>query len=49
MRKIIDLRNELGDNKVKIDQMNKNEIIAKKNMNEMEDKMIKVYSGFKNI
>ena len=49
MRKIIDLRNDLGDNKEKIDQMNKNEIIAKKNMNEMEDKMIKVYSGFKNI
>ena len=49
MRKIIDLRNNLGDSKANIDQMNKNEIMAMKNMNEMEDKMIKVYSGFKSV
>ena len=46
MRKVIDLRKNLGDNQENIDEMTKNELWAVKNMNEMEDKMIKVFSGF---
>ena len=47
MRKVIELRKNLGDSQANIDQMNRNEFLAVKHMNEMEDKMIKVFSGFK--
>ena len=46
IKKVIDLRENLGDNESNIEQLNKNEINTKKNMNEIEDKMIKVFSGF---
>ena len=48
MKKVIDLRKNFGDNQENIDQMNKNELMTSKSMNEMEDKMIKVFSGYKN-
>lgn len=48
MKKVIDLRKNFGDNQENIDQMNKNELMTAKSMNEMEDKMIKVFSGYKN-
>ena len=47
MRKVIDLRKNMGDSQENIQQMNRNENNAIKNMNEMEDKLIKVFSGFK--
>ena len=47
MKKVIDLRKGLGDNQENLDEITKNELWAVKNMNEMEDKMIKVFSGFK--
>ena len=47
MKKLIDLRQNLGDNQSNIEQLNRNEVSTIKNMNEMEDKMIKVFSGFK--
>ena len=47
MRRVIDLRKNLGDNLSNIDQLNRNEVVTIKSMNEMEDKMIKVFSGFK--
>ena len=49
MKKVIDLRKNFGDNQANIEQMNKNELMAVKNINEMEDKMIKVFSGFKSV
>ena len=47
MRKVIELRKNLGDNQENIDNMNRNEDLAGRSMNEMEDKMIKIFSGFK--
>ena len=46
MRRMIELRKNLDNNKSSIEQINKNEQKTKKNMNENEDKMIKVFSGF---
>lgn len=46
MKKMIELRKNLGDNHSTIEQMNRNEIMTTKNMNDIEDKMIKVFSGF---
>ena len=43
---MIELRKNLDKNKSSFEQINKNEQKTKKNMNEIEDKMIKVFSGF---
>ena len=47
MRKVIEIRKNLVDNQENIDNMNRNEDLARRSMNEMEDKMIKIFSGFK--
>ena len=49
IKKVIDLRKNMGESQENIEQMNRNEVKAMKSMNEIEDKMIKVYSGFKSI
>ena len=46
LRKVIDLRQNLGDNLSNIEQMNRNELNTIRSMDGIEDKMIKVYSGF---
>jgi len=47
MKKVIDLRRYMGDTQENISQMYGNELKTTKSMNEMEDKMIKLFSGFK--
>ena len=47
MRKVIELRKNLIDNQENIDNMNRNEDLGGRSMNEIEDKMIKIFSGFK--
>jgi hypothetical protein len=47
MKKVIELRRYMGDTQESISQMNGNELKTVKSMNEIEDKMIKLYSGFK--
>ena len=46
LNKVIELRKNLEENQDTVNKMNKNELSAIKNMNEMEDKIIKVFSGF---
>lgn len=46
MKKMIELRKNFGDNQSTIEQVNRIEVITTKNMNDIEDKMIKVFSGF---
>ena len=46
MRRMIELRKNNDSNQSSVEQMNRNEQRAAKNMNEIEDKMIKVFSGF---
>ena len=47
MKKVIELRKYMGDTQESISQMNGNELRTTKSMNEIEDKMIKLFSGFK--
>ena len=47
MKKVIELRRYMGDTNESISQMYGNELKTVKNMNEIEDKMIKLFSGFK--
>ena len=46
LKKVIELRKNLEDSRIAVDKVNRKELSAAKNMNEMEDKMIKVFSGF---
>ena len=47
MKKVIELRRYMGDTQESISQMYGNELKTVKSMNEIEDKMIKLFSGFK--